>query len=833
MSILDMQAFFIFGRFKMRTTIIIAIVMMLLQVLSASAAIVTGRVTDLSGDPIDEVNITVEGESYMPSDSDGRFSLDVPNPKGKSITFTHVGFKPLMLKIRTGEELNVSLEPSVYHAEGVTVHASRAQISNPSRPYSSITSDEIKRDYLISEFPLLLESVPNLYSFADAGGGMGYSYIKIRGFDDRRISVYVNGVPLNDPEDQATYFVDLPDFAAEVTDIQIERGIGNSLYGDASFGGSVNIVSAAIDRDREISLLAGYGEYTADGSSVGTMRKQAFEYSSGLIGGRWSFAGRYSNLWSDGYRKNSWYDGTSYFLSVSRLDPGMVTTMNVYGGPMTMHLAYYGIEKETLESDRRYNPLEYDNETDNFNQPHYELHNAYRLSDNMTLNNTFYYIRGKGYYEQYKGNRSFYEYNIPPVVILDDNNEPVVEIDRGDLVRQQWVIKNHYGFNPRLDIEHDRGSLTIGGAFYLFDSEHWGQVVWAEGLDANQIDPRHKYYEYFGDKFSGSLYIGETYDASDKARLSLSLQTRYIKQDFDQTRMGAFVEDNDYDLDWLFLSPRVGFGYDLNNKINLSAAFAISSRTPADYSIYDANDPYTKPSLDVEPERVYDFELGGLYRDGKREFGVNLYWMELRNEIIPSGGVDDDGYDISVNADRSVHAGIETTAGIKIHEYLNMSGNLSVTYDRARDFKITQRLYDNSNDWSPVGTVVADYSGNPVPYFPTYLGNLMADLHYDRYRLVTKGRFVGRQYIDNYGTKDISIDPYFTMSAVASLTIPNPAGYGRLQLSASVENIFDEKYETSGFAETYLFRDSPNQTYAYYIPAAERSFFLQLKLEMD
>jgi iron complex outermembrane receptor protein len=297
--------------------------------------------------------------------------------------------------------------------------------------------------------------------------------------------------------------------------------------------------------------------------------------------------------------------------------------------------------------------------------------------------------------------------------------------------------------------------------------------------------------------------------------------------------MGAFVRDNDYELDWTFLSPRMGIAYKPTGELTFSASGAISSRTPADYSIYDANDPDAVPSLDIKPERVYDFELGGSYRNEVANAGINLYWMEFRNEIIQSGGFTGSGQPLTVNADRSVHAGIETEAGYKPLDYLTLSGNFSLTYDRAKEFEVQQILYDNSDDWREIGTVGVDYSGNPVPGFPTYIGNVLADIKLQRYRFALRGKFAGRQYVDNAGIKAISIDPFVTFSASASTAVFNPAGVGKFVLTGRVDNIFNEKYETSGFYESYLFRDSPATGYAYYIPASEISFFVQLGLELE
>ncbi len=508
-----------------------------------------GQVLDQDGRPVEGVNVLTDLSLINTvTDKEGHFDLMTADQQPSHLTFSHISYQPVMMNVKeaTVKNIVISLRPAVYPGQNIKVTAERAVTGLTPIAFSDVTRDQIKRDYSISEFPLLLETTPNLYAYADAGGGLGYSYMKIRGFDDKRISVYINGVPLNDPEDQATYFVDIPDFAADVTDIQVQRGIGNSLYGDASFGGSVNIASGGLERPRRITMTSGWGGFYDGNDFISDMRKQSVEFVSGLLDGRWSLTGRYSKQYSGGYRENSWYDGWAYYFSLARLDPKMTTTFNIYGGPMKMHLAYYGVDRATLALDRRSNPLWYPNETDNFDQPHYELHNTYQLNDRLTLRNTLYYIRGKGYYEQYKSGQSYYEYNIP---------SSAADRITGDLVTQKWVAKNQYGWNPRLDWDYKRGTTSVGGSFYYFNSDHWGQVVWAEGLN-NTIDPEHRYYTYFGKKYFSSLYFHEYYYPTDRIRLMGNIQLKNLHYDFDQTRMGALYGYK-YKLNWLFLSPRV------------------------------------------------------------------------------------------------------------------------------------------------------------------------------------------------------------------------------------------------------------------------------------
>jgi iron complex outermembrane receptor protein len=614
-----------------------------------------------------------------------------------------------------------------------------------------------------------------------------------------------------------------------VKDIQIQRGVGNSLHGAASFGGAVNIVSAGLEQDRSITITTGFGGFWHDGEWIGEMEKQSIEYNSGLIGGRWNLAARYSRQLSDGYRKDAWYDGWSYYISASRLDHNMTTTVNAYGGPMQMHLAYYGVSRDIIENDRRFNPLTYNNETDNFNQPHYELHNSYRLNDNLTLQNTLFHIHGNGYYEQLKEKRNFASYNIPPVTLVS-GADTVATFDNGDLVRQQWVEKNQWGWNPRLDIKHGNGDAAVGGSFYYFESEHWGQVVWAEHV-TSEISPRHRYYEYFGEKFYLSLYATERYQLNRRLQLSGGLQFRHQTYDFDQTDIGAFG-GNDYYLDWTYLSPRIGLTYALTDRLSLLASYSLSFRTPTDVEVYEANDPNATPALDIEMERVHDIELGGSYQGERFSGSANLFYMAFENEIVPYGGITDYGTLCTTNADRSVHAGIELAATVRMLTNLELSGNFSYNYNRYLDFSVAEELYSDPKNWTLLGYETADYDENTIPGFPDYIGNLIAEYRLDRFSIAYRARMIGRQYVESGNRENLSIDPYFLSSVSAEIGLGSFADLGALSFELAVDNIFSEKYLSSGYGGVVRMQDADDLYWAEYYPAAERSIFSSLKLEL-
>ncbi len=773
----------------------------------------SGKVVDSEGSPIVGATIATNISSVGTiTDENGSFKLK----KQQGITYitvSSIGFKSVNFDISEIPQ-EIQLKQKYYKTNDILVTSDRAELGITPIAFDNISADEIKRDYSVGELPLLLKNTPNLHSFSDGGASLGYSYIRIRGFDDKRIVTYINGVPLNDPEDHATYFVDLPDFPSNVTDIQVQRGVGNSLYGDASFGGTINIVTTAFNTEQKTSLSAGYGGY----KDAGNIYKQSLSFSSGLVDGKWAYNGRFSKQKSGGYKHNSWYNGWAYYFSLGRIDPKMTTEFYVYGGPMQMHLAYYGAPRDEIAKDRKYNPLTYSNETDNFNQPHYQLQNVYKINEHTTLSNTFYYIRGKGYYEQLKKNRTYTDYNL----------ENFSDSSTGDLVRQQWVHKSQYGWNPRLDIEHAKGKYTIGGSFYSFDSDHWGQVVWAEYLNSS-TNPQQKYYQYFGKKQVGSFFVQEYYKFTEKLSTQITAQLRYQKYKLNSEIIGAFAGYG-YDLDWLFFSPRIGFNYIINSAFNLFANFSVASRAPSDIAIYDANDPEIVPSLDAngnptaKSERVYDFELGMNYLNRKYSFGANLFYMTFDNEIIPYGGINESGISYTTNVNKSLHSGIELTGAIQPIDNFTVSGNYSYNYNIIKDFK------------TDIGLPV-DYKDKTIPYFPEYLGNIVLDHKTDNIRLTYTHRFVGKQYMELLNLKEYAISSYTTGSIALSYTIFDFLSHNNLTVQFRVDNIFDKKYEVSGYGGNFAIYDNVNVVDVYggwaeYYVAPGRSMYGQIKMEL-
>ncbi len=793
--------------------------------------IIEGQVVDQENRPINHVTVqSPDIRQSVQTDNDGTFSVRPTKTGQISVTFSHAGYIPRSVKIEPGSEPTISLEEQVYPMQGITVTAGRAVERQTPVSFQTIDEETIEKYFDIGEVPEFLELSPNLYSYSDAGGGLGYSYILMRGFDARRTPVYINGVPLNDPEDHALYFVDLPDFVDNAENIQVQRGVGNALYGDASFGGSVNILTSGLSLSRKFEAEFGYGGFLHDGDeTVGILRKSSVAYATGLINGVWSLSGRWVQQFSGGYRRSSWYDGAAYYLTVGRIDPNAITWIDIYGGPMRTHAAWWGITRPEIYLDRRGNYYSaYDDETDNFIQPHFELHNIYNLSDDITLNSTAYLIKGKGYYEQYRWGENLIDYTL-----TDDPNLT------SDLTRRKWVNKYQIGLNNHTVWKARNQSTAFGGSYYYFESDHWGEVIWADALSPSLLNTDNPpvYYEYFGKYHNASVFASRSQMIGDRLTVTGNLQLRYLVKDIHLTPNSVYDEQI-YSLDWLFLSPRFGVNYALTDNLTPYIGFSIASHEPNDDMIDDADDPSDLPRLEivdatvspivygdptVDAERVYDIEAGTDYRSSDLSLDFNLFWMEYRNEIVPGGGINDDGFPTLGNAERSVHRGIELAASYSPLAGLTISGDYSFNDNWIREF-------DQYLERAGGGIDTVSHRDVYVPQFPKFLANLSLNYEYRWAQVIYRLRGVGRQFPYYDGRNawfesegkfvNVSIAPYVLHSIKGIFSIGDVFG-AKLSIEGRVNNLFDHKYESFG---------AYDGGYYYYWPAAERNWFVNFRL---
>ena len=705
---------------------------------------------------------------------------------------------------------------------------------------------------------MLLATLPGAYAYSDAGNGIGYSYLAIRGFPQRRISVLIDGVPLNDPESHEVYWIDHPDLMASTAEAQVQRGVGSALYGAASLGGSVNIETAPFEGTPHTSVSYGYGSYDT--------KRLMLESNSGRLEGGWNLYGRYSRIETGGYRDQSWSKLWSYTLAARRVFGAQSVKVSLFGGPEETHLAYLGVPAEYLrgeitgdpERDRRFNPLTYPNERDHFFEPHYELMHTWSPRAGFALSQTLFYFDGKGYYDEQRFGEDLASYRLAPWTTTDSLPLPATYYERyhwvhrspvdsfavadrdpatgkftvvsADLVRRRTVANRHFGWVPRLRIDHPDGTLTVGGELRAHDGRHWAEVITGSGLPPG-TEPDHTYYDYHPRTLSGGLFAREEWRWHPQLQLTADLGWRHESYRMRDDHFDGIRFDQPYDL----ATPRIGLTWSPREGTSAFLAWSRSSREPAFRDLYDGEDPGSLPFFRVvdvargiyddpliRPERVDDYELGGSWRGPRGSLSANLFRMNFRDELVYTGqfqtGLE---YLKVVNAARSVHQGVELAAraesALPGGSVLSADGNFTVNDNHF--VKYLER-------WGALPEDVTSYDGKAIGFFPAVLGNLSAQWKWRGWLLGGDLQQAGRIYLDNSETRAASIAPRTVTNATLGYRFGLPGG-SSAETNLRVLNVFDRRYEASG----YMDYDASGALVPQFIPAAERSVLLQVRID--
>ncbi len=704
---------------------------------------------------------------------------------------------------------------------------------------TNITRDQLQQRLDTDDIPLLLEDVPGVYASTDAGNGIGYTYLNIRGFDQKRVGVMINGIPLNDPEDHQVYWVDLPDLASSLQDIQVQRGITNSVGATTAIGGTVNLLTETPSRTAggRASFLAG---------SYDTW-KGSLALDSGLLGDHVSSSIRYSRIETDGYRDRSGSELWGLFWSGRWEGDRSSVQVNVYTGHEIAHQAWYGIPENLLETDRTANPETYPDAIDDFRQPHYELHHRWEISDRVVLEQAAYWIHGYGFYENRKDGRDVEDFGLDLALGLD----PETYADGVDLIRRKYVRKDQLGWVPHLEIRHRGGRLIVGGDVYDFDSDHWGDVLGVLDVPQYRTLPGGlKYYGYDGDKTAWSTYVNEMWEVLPGLTLLADLQFQHKDYTFRQEAVGHFTGENRhaYSVDYDFFNPKGGVSWELpsrplGGRMALFGHVGVTHREPTDAELFDTWDgpddlgvaPLFRRSVPIDEdgdgqvdylqwsdpyvseEKAVDYEVGLSWRGRRLSWTLGGYWMNFDDEIVPYGAIDDDGRSIRGNAGRTWHRGLELGLAALLSDDHTLKIAASRSWNEFRDFTAT---FD-PNAWE-MG--LYDYRGNPIPLFPEYLLSAALESRFGPVASTVRVRSVGKQYLDVTGNEERTIDAYTTVDVRLAVDLRR-AGLdlpGDAVLDVRIRNLLDEEYETSGYYSEW---DGGN----ILIPAAKRNVLAGLR----
>lgn len=678
---------------------------------------------------------------------------------------------------------------------------------------TNITKEEIESRNLGQDIPVLLNFLPNVVSTSDAGNGIGYTGIRVRGSDASRVNVTINGIPLNDSESHGVFWVNLPDFASSTQSMQLQRGVGSSTNGAGAFGASLSLSTNGI---REKA----FAELDFSGGSYSTLKASA-QFGSGTIKGKGKFksefAGRVSTIQSDGYIDRASSNLKSVYLSASIFSESTLIKAIAFGGHERTYQAWYGIDEETLKTDRTYNPAGeiydengdltgfYDNQVDDYKQDHYQLHLNHDFGNEWIGNLAFHYTYGRGYYEQYENDADFSVYGFEPINV---NGE---DINSTDLVQRKWLDNDFYGTTFSLLKNFAKVNLILGGSLSQYDGDHYGEVQWAK-YGSEMIDQR--FYENEGTKSDYNVFAKAEYALNDKWNLYGDLQYRYVSYEvegIDEGPIAIGLEDQNN-----FFNPKFGLSYFMD-KSNFFFSYAKGHKEPkrADYL---ANNQ-------VKPESLDDFELGWNYDTNNFRLKTNVYYMYYVDQLVLTGNIDDVGNPIADNIGKSYRLGLEIDAAVRFSKQLTWQPNLAISTNKNID-----KYYEFDGQ-------LQDFGNTDLAFSPNFIaGSNINYQPFQGFQVNLLSKYVGEQYMSNIEIAASQLDAYFVNDLQVRYEITTNKLLKSIIFSGLVNNLFNVKYVSNGYFYTYddTWTD-PDQvstiTGAGYYPQAGLNFLLGVRLQ--
>ncbi|HCX21115.1 MAG: TonB-dependent receptor [Flammeovirgaceae bacterium] len=810
---------------------------LLLSVCAMGQSSLYGTITSNQGEPLVGTNVWLEGTNYAAAtDVDGNYRITNIADGTYRLKVSYVGFESFTDQLPIDEDvrLDISLKESVIKGEEVIVYATRANEKTPTT-YSNISSEEIEKRNLGQDIPFVLRYTPSMVVTSDAGNGVGYTGIRIRGSDPTRINVTVNGIPLNDSESHGTFWVNMPDFTSSVDNIQIQRGVGTSTNGAAAFGASVNLQTDMPDQDAYASINNSFGSFNT--------WKNTVELNSGLINNRWTFQGRLSRIASDGYIDRASSDLKSYYLSGGYYGKKTTIKALTFSGKEVTYQSWYGTPEAKLygddedlksvvdfggeystqeeldnlfESGRTFNYYLYDREVDNYGQDHYQLHLSHAFSKELNVTGALHYTHGEGYYEQYRADDDFADYGLEDVTIGEET------ISSTDLIRRRWLDNDFIGGVFSVNYTASELSMTLGGGYNYYDGDHFGEIIWSEFASNSQI--RDRYYDNYGRKKDFNIYGKVNYEIAESLNLfgdvqvrSINYETAGIDNDLLPINTGG---------DYTFLNPKFGATYFLNPESNLYASFAVGNREPVRNDFVDALGGEIP-----KHETLNNLEVGYRFNSSEATFSANVYVMDYQNQLVLTGALNDVGSGIRTNVDNSYRRGIELVGGYQVSDMISIGGNLTLSQNKIATF--TEVVYDYGADFSEFNVISIEHEDTDIAFSPNVIAGGQIEFQpVQGLSIQFLGKYVGKQYLDNTSNADRIIRSYFVADGLLSYQTAL-SGLKQLTVSLMVNNLLNKQYESNGYTWGYYYGYQEGNLYQQnnYYPQAGTNFLLSLGLK--
>ena len=763
---------------------------------------ISGKIYDENKEPLTKATVFIKNTNQgTSSDFEGNYLVQVKEGTYE-IEVRYIGYKTQIksLSVRNqNRELDFYLIPETNVLNEVLVSAVRVKSDAPVT-HTNLTKKEIEKRNLGQDIPLLLNYLPSVVSSSDAGAGIGYTYINVRGSNAERVNVTINGIPYNDAESQGTFWVNLGDFASSTQSLQLQRGVGTSTNGTGAFGASLNILTDASSENAYGEIANSFGSYNT--------RKHTVKFSTGSINEHIEISGRLSKIYSDGYIDRAFTDLKSYFLQASYTDENTLIKAVTFGGKERTYQAWYGIDAAQLETNRRQNPYTYENEVDDYQQDHYQLHWNQKLNEYWSTNIGLNYTKGQGFFEQYKADEDINGFN--GIVIATNGNGET------DLIVRRWLDNSFYVANFNVTYQDEQIEIINGLSYSTYSNDHYGEVIWAKQFATN-ANIRDRYYFSDASKKDFSIFSKATYKISDKLSVYADLQGRFVNY---QTKgITSDIAPIDVNSNFSFFNPKFGLSYVFNKNQQFYFSFGIANKEP------NRND--FEGGIRTH-ENLHDYELGWRFNNKGIRLNSNLYLMQYTNQLVLTGAIDNSGNPIRATSGKSYRFGLEIDADIRINKSFSLRPNIAISDNKNLDFR------------APIDGVIKNLGKTNLSFSPNIIaGNALVYHPSENFQIAFLSKYVGTQYMSNLNStvsKNDVLEDYFTSDFNVSYEWNTTRIFKSIVFTGLINNVFSREYVDRGYYYSYDDTwSNANQTTtldgAGYYPQATRNFLLGLTLK--
>ena len=701
------------------------------------------------------------------------------------------------------DQINDTIQGTKQNLDEVIVQSVRVKYSSPIT-HSNVSKSDLSSKNLGQDLPVLLTFLPSIVTTSDAGAGIGYTGIRIRGVSAQSTNITINGIPFNDPESHGTYWVNLPDFTSSVENLQVQRGVGTSTNGSGAFGASINILTDAISKNPFAEISNSVGSYNT--------LKHTVKFSTGQLNDSFELSGRLSKIDSDGYIDRAYSDLKSYFIQGAYSKGNTLIKALTFGGHEKTYQSWYGVSRDQLLENRRQNPYTYENEIDNYKQDHYQFHWNQKLNEKWSTNLGLNHTYGRGYFEQFREDDSI---DIYGGILVSDIDQQGNQTGTTDLIRRRWLDNNFYVLNASVNYKTSKLDLIFNSSYSTYSGDHYGEVIWARNFSKNS-SVRDRYYDGNGKKTDFSVFAKASYLLNEKLEFYGDLQLR--KLNYKTSGITSDLVNMLIDQTYSFFNPKFGLSLTLSPASMLYGSFSRANREPS-RSDFESN-------INIKPEQLNDFEFGWRFKKNGLKLNLNAFYMLYNEQLVLTGELDDVGTPIRTNSGSSYRKGIELEAGLKLSENFLINSNLTLSSNK------------NKQILSNFDGAIFDFGKTSISFSPDLIAsNSLIFSPNDNTMISFLSKYVGKQYMGNTDAVNSILDSYFVNNINFSYTLSSNSIFDEIIISGLINNVFDKKYVSNGYYYTYEDTwSSPGQIKtldgAGYYPQAERNFLIGLTLKL-